>query len=117
MAITRCPKCKEEIDHLDYTAQYTTWGSENGTISFCGDMDMHDQHESSYENDDISYICPKCNYKLDCEDLENLDAIESDCPLPYPDRVGYDYCEEDPELTPEDIAKAYNEKCFIADTI
>ena len=63
----RCPKCKEEIDHLDAsiqtTAVYEYWGDDQlGKEVGCG------------EDDFTGFFCPKC-WALLFVDGEDADAF------------------------------------------
>ena len=64
----RCPNCREEINHLEFTSQVREYGitslyrNRDGEI----DTDDHDTHDS--ETQETSYQCPECSEDLNASD-------------------------------------------------
>jgi hypothetical protein len=51
-----CPKCNEDIDHLDFVSKETHYGE----FTSEGDYEEND----NIDVDDIFYRCPECNNDL-----------------------------------------------------
>lgn len=120
---TRCTQCNEEIDHLNYTAEYSAWGSCYGTANLNGeDCEEEERNPSDDETNEICYECPNCNCSINPDEGDDLrddddDDEDEDCDEDPPDHYGYypNNNEEDEEedengsITDEGIKLKHNE--------
>ena len=78
-----CPHCHESIDHLDWTADETSYGTAYGTMNESGDeeTDGNDTNDSEYNNQ--KYKCPKCEHSMEYDFFEQDDDTD-EIPEPVP---------------------------------
>jgi len=72
-----CPHCHEEIEHLRFETEITSYGTSWGTCDIDGDNSEEDDceyNDTDYNN--TNYTCPECDAGLDIDDL--LDELEGD---------------------------------------
>ena len=95
MADAKCPYCKELIEYIKFSANYTEQGNCRGTVAFDGsDEESDDSDSNGYETEDHDYRCPLCNHDITWQQMENLEAIQNDEDLPNNLEEGFEYYRE-----------------------
>jgi hypothetical protein len=65
-----CPRCNAEIDHLNYSCNYSEYGTESGISCTDGsDCESDDRSSGDYETDNYEYTCPECDAEIDPDDV------------------------------------------------
>ena len=71
----KCPHCSENIDYLDYEADYSErkWGVSWGTTRLDGiNLDFGEsdcQGSENFTETNVRYLCPECNSIVEISDL------------------------------------------------
>ena len=82
--IRRCPHCAEEIEYLNYTANYseTVYGNSSGNYDFEEEhYEVEDQYtddSDNFEEDGYQTTCPECGEELNIDDVIENDVIENE---------------------------------------
>jgi ssDNA-binding Zn-finger/Zn-ribbon topoisomerase 1 len=65
-----CPECGDEIDHLNYAAEYSEYGNEYGICDPNGDNNESDERNSNDgETNNYEYACPNCEAGVSLDDI------------------------------------------------
>lgn len=75
----RCPHCEAIIDHLNYTADTTSYGYEQGTCDTNGDdWEYEDSEVNGTDYGETTYRCPECDDEVRPDDLEDANDDDED---------------------------------------